>query len=96
MTKDKAVLFIVAYDISDDTRRTRVAKELENWGRRAQFSVFECELDHARAQALAALLRELTLPEDEVRMYRVCEACARASVDVRGRGLARDPDFYQV
>ena len=74
--KDKAVLFVVAYDIADDGRRTHVAKELENWGHRAQFSVFECGLDQARAAVLAARLMELTEPEDRLRMYRLRNVCA--------------------
>jgi CRISPR-associated protein Cas2 len=90
------MLFVVAYDIPDDARRTRVAKELENWGQRAQYSVFECDLDAARADAMVERLRGLTEPEDQVRVYRLCEACVRESVSVRGGGFARDPDFYQV
>jgi len=90
------MLFVVAYDITDDGRRTRLSKELENWGQRAQYSVFECDLDQARAELMVERLRELTLAEDQLRIYRVCEACARESVSVRGRGFARDPDFYQV
>lgn len=90
------MLFVVAYDISDDARRTRLSKELENWGQRAQYSVFECDLDAQRAEMMVERLRELTLAEDQLRVYRVCEACARESVSVRGRDFARDPDFYQV
>jgi CRISPR-associated protein Cas2 len=90
------MLFVVAYDISDDARRTRLAKELETWGRRAQYSVFECDLDQARADVMIVRLRELTEPEDQLRVYRLCEACVRESVSVRGPELDRDPDFYQV
>jgi CRISPR-associated protein Cas2 len=90
------MLFVVAYDIPDDARRTRLAKELENWGRRAQYSVFECDLDQARADVMIDRLRKLTEPEDHLRVYRLCEACVRESVCVRGSGFERDPDFYQV
>jgi CRISPR-associated endonuclease Cas2 len=38
------MLFLVAYDIPDDGTRTEVANELENWGTRVQYSVFECDL----------------------------------------------------
>ena len=37
-------LFIVAYDIADDDRRGDVADVLLSWGRRIQYSVFECSL----------------------------------------------------
>ncbi|MBI1986843.1 MAG: CRISPR-associated endonuclease Cas2 [Nitrospinae bacterium] len=41
---------VIAYDIVDDKKRMRVAKELENFGRRVrvQKSVFECLLDERR------------------------------------------------
>ncbi len=36
--------YIVAYDIPDDRRRTRVHKVLSGFGRWTQFSLFECHL----------------------------------------------------
>ena len=35
---------MIAYDISEDRIRYRVAKILENYGTRVQYSVFECKL----------------------------------------------------
>jgi CRISPR-associated endonuclease Cas2 len=43
------MLFIVAYDIPDDGTRSLIADELQNWGHRVQYSVFECDLDEKRA-----------------------------------------------
>jgi CRISPR-associated endonuclease Cas2 len=40
------VFFVVAYDISDDQRRAKLAKTLEDFGDRAQYSVFEMVLNH--------------------------------------------------
>lgn len=37
--------FIAAYDISDDGQRTRVARVLDRYGMRLQWSVFEVWLD---------------------------------------------------
>ena len=34
-------LYLIAYDISDNKRRVRLARELESWGLRVQHSVFE-------------------------------------------------------
>ncbi|MGB3512406.1 MAG: CRISPR-associated endonuclease Cas2 [Microcoleaceae cyanobacterium] len=33
---------IVVYDIPDDKRRTKLSNFLEDYGRRVEFSVFEC------------------------------------------------------
>jgi len=48
--------YLVSYDIANAKRLRRVAKTLESYGTRLQFSVFECPLDDLRlAQAKAAL-----------------------------------------
>jgi len=37
-------VFLVAYDISDDKRRTRVYNKLKGYGEAVQFSIFRCRL----------------------------------------------------
>jgi len=44
MLADKVVC-VVSYDIVDDKRRTKLAKKLCDFGKRVQYSVFECDLD---------------------------------------------------
>lgn len=44
--------YIVSYDISDPKRLRRVAKTLESYGTRLQYSVFECPLDGLRLEKL--------------------------------------------
>lgn len=91
------MLFVVAYDIPDDGTRTQVAAELENFGYRVQYSVFECDLDQARSSELMARLRKLVCAQDSIRIYRICQACAgQVNLLGRGRPVADDPDFYQV
>lgn len=67
---------VVSYDIVDDKRRRKVMKTLEGYGRRAQYSVFECELE---ARQIARLRRRLTQlikgREDDIRFYLLCEQC---------------------
>jgi CRISPR-associated protein Cas2 len=40
MSLDDVRRYLIAYDISDDIRRTKVAKKLESYGDRVQYSVF--------------------------------------------------------
>jgi len=40
MNHDHKRLYVIAYDIPDDKRRTRVAETLEGYGERLQYSVF--------------------------------------------------------
>lgn len=67
------VYVVVAYDIPDDRRRTKVAKVLEGYGERLQYSVFECRLTKVQYLRLREGLRELILPdEDAVSFYLLC------------------------
>lgn len=57
MSLDDVRRYLIAYDISDDVRRTKVAKKLESYGDRVQYSVFVVD---ARPAKLLRLRTELT------------------------------------
>jgi CRISPR-associated protein Cas2 len=81
------VFVVVAYDIADDRRRTRVMKLLEGFGRHAQESVFECDLEPKDyRQMTTRLLRLLNLREDNVRLYHLC-ASDVGRIETLGVGL---------
>lgn len=90
------MFLVVAYDIGDDGRRSRLARELENWGQRTQYSIFECDLSEAQAQTLVTRLGELWADGDSIRLYRVCAACLEKCVIIGGAPPAVEQDFYQV
>ena len=50
---------LIAYDIADDRRRDRVAKRLQSFGVRVQYSVFLVDLRPAKIRRLLAALEEL-------------------------------------
>ena len=90
--------YLICFDISDDTLRRRIAKELLGYGQRVQRSVFEVsvrnpgELDQLR-RALAAL----TEPDDrDIRLYHLCADCRRASNTLDGERIARFPALVVV
>lgn len=65
--RDVAHRFIIAYDIANDPRRTRVAKTLETYGDRIQFSVFIVDIKPAKlARLRASLLRLIDADTDSV------------------------------
>lgn len=72
-------LWIIAYDSPCDRRRRKVAKLLEGYGARVQWSVFECRLRAEEVMALETRLSYLIRPdEDSVRLWPVPErSCAR-------------------
>jgi CRISPR-associated protein Cas2 len=68
--------YVVAYDVEQTRRRTKIMNTLKDFGLRVQYSVFECELTAAKAQELMERLRGLADPRrDKVHMYMLCDAC---------------------
>lgn len=59
MSMDDVRRYLIAYDISDDVRRTKVAKKLESYGDRVQYSVFIVDARPAKLLRLRALLTDL-------------------------------------
>lgn len=67
---------VVAYDISNDRRRSRVVKILERVGVRVNFSVFECMLtDVQYARLQKEILDAIKKREDTVVYYPICMDC---------------------
>ena len=64
------LLYVVTYDIPSDKRRKAVSDLLEGYGRRVQYSVFECLLTVKKYEDLQRRLRpRLKGEEDAVRFY---------------------------
>ena len=72
----KKNFIVVAYDISDDRRRSRVAKILEKIGVRINFSVFECLLTDSQYERLKTdIAKQINSREDQVVYYPICLNC---------------------
>lgn len=63
------LLYLVTYDISCNKRRLKVSNLLEGYGRRVQYSVFECVLPAPKYRELRDRLRRCVKPEDSIRFY---------------------------
>ena len=70
-------MYLVSYDITSNRRRRKIANILENYGKRIQYSVFECDLDEQRYRKLyGEIVRETADMEDgSVRFYYICGNC---------------------
>jgi CRISPR-associated protein Cas2 len=92
-----SMLVIVCYDISDDSKRTRLYKWLHGYGTPIQRSVFECGLRANELDRVRRYLRRVADPRvDGVRLYFLCEACARKVEIVAGTPREPLPDFLIV
>jgi CRISPR-associated protein Cas2 len=94
-----AMLYVISYDISVDRRRARVAKLLEGFGQRVQYSVFECDLTESQYAALKRKLQRVLKSDegDSLRTYRLCATCVKTVV-VEGNGppVERSVDVYII
>ena len=77
------IRYLVSYDISDPKRLRKVARSLEGFGVRLQYSVFECPLDDLRLAKLKAELQRLA--ESRGRPGVVCLAWSKRE--------RRQPDY---
>lgn len=68
---------VIAFDVSDDRTRRRVAQAIGGYATRVQRSVFEAaDLSDQAYAALRKALEELVdSTTDSLRYYRVCSAC---------------------
>jgi CRISPR-associated protein Cas2 len=90
------MFYVVSYDIPDDPRRTKVAKILDDFGDRVQYSVFECLLDKDLLEKMIDRLEKVVkLDEDSVRVYALCGNCEKV-IKVIGQGEVTKEEKYYI
>lgn len=68
--------YLVTYDVRDPKRLRRVAKKLEGYGERLQYSVFRCRLDRLGLEKLCWELADILKDEDDLLVMPICGKCA--------------------
>lgn len=87
---------VIAYDVTDDRTRTRLAKRLQGYMDRVQKSVFEGPVDEGRLEDLRTEIRQTIDAEvDSVRIYSLCARCQGAT-EVVGTGVYIERDEGDV
>ena len=91
------MFIVIAYDISDNQRRTRLHKALKHFGFAVQESVFECHLTDGQLARLKGMVAALIDPRvDHVRVYYLCEACQRRNEMTEASLVTADPPVVIV
>lgn len=87
-------LYVVAYDIPSDRRRTKIHKTLSGFGKWTQYSLFELYLTDKELVLLQNKLEKLIKPDqDSVRFYPLCSACVK-QVETIGSPLPEEPKVF--
>ena len=72
----KKNLCVIAYDIADARRRNRIIKVIEPFGRRVNYSVFECMFTDAQFEKIRTRIERIVVKgEDCVAIYPICLNC---------------------
>jgi len=83
---------VVAYDIVDNRKRTRLAKTLSKFGTRVQKSIFECQIDDRQYLRMKEQAEKHIDPEeDSLRYYILCARCS-GNIQVTGLGVVREDE----
>ena len=68
--------WVIAYDITNDLRRSRIVKIIEKSGIRVNYSVFECMLTETQLKKLQEKIAKIINPsEDRIIYYPLCINC---------------------
>lgn len=67
---------LITYDIHDPKRLRRIAKMLESYGSRVQYSVFRCRLDKPSLEKLRWELAKVLDIADNLLVIPLCDGCA--------------------
>lgn len=67
---------LISYDVRDSKRLRQVAKTLEGYGQRIQYSVFRCRLDRTTVEKLHWELAQILTEEDDLLIIPLCPDCA--------------------
>jgi CRISPR-associated protein Cas2 len=68
--------YLVTYDVREPRRLRRVAKSLEGYGTRIQYSVFRCLLRPRELERMQWELTRILDSTDELLIIGLCDGCA--------------------
>ena len=89
--------YVIAYDISRDDVRSRVAAVLASWGDRIQRSVFECTLDPEElAEVVAQVAAVIDVRTDSIHAVPVCANCQDGRQVLGQASVPSDDPFWIV
>lgn len=89
--------YVICFDVSNKKRLRQVAIQMENFGQRVQYSIFECYLDANKLEELKGRL-ELIInsEEDHIRYYSICKK-DKGKILIDGNGsVHQEADYHLI
>lgn len=68
-------MYLICYDMTSNRKRRKAAEILLDYGRRVQYSVFECEISRKQFEVLYAKLADLSegMDDGNIRIYQIAK-----------------------
>lgn len=87
-------MFIISYDIVKNKNRVKIAKILEDYGFRVQYSVFECDLiKDELSKVIAMINNRIDIDKDSIKIYFLCKDCQNKILSI---GKLKERGFQKV
>lgn len=77
------MFYVIAYDIPDNKRRTKLHNLLKGFGVWNQFSLFEAHLDSQRFNKMLSIINKIIKKDkDNIKIYYLCKDCFSKIVSI--------------
>jgi len=77
------MIFLITYDITDNKRREKLSKFLEEIGVRLQYSVFECRINPKHLKNIKSeITKKINIAKDSVLIYQICASCVKSKIQI--------------
>jgi CRISPR-associated protein Cas2 len=88
---------LVCYDIRNPKRLYRVARILQGYGERVQYSIFRCHLTDRTEEQMRWKLAKVMADEDDLLVVGLCDACVeRMGRRREASGWPEEPPTHRV
>lgn len=91
------MFYVVAYDLPNNKRRSKIFKLLKGYGVHTQYSLFECSLDEKEYDELLQRLEKIIdKKEDDIKIYQICGSCIEKVVCIGRAVLNTEKDVIII
>ncbi|MCL0065620.1 CRISPR-associated endonuclease Cas2 [Dehalococcoidia bacterium] len=93
----KKLWYVVSYDVREPKRLRKVAKRLEGYGERLQYSVFRCRLTERDLERMRWELFRIMESEDNLLVIGLCLRCgAKVAARHGADDWAEQPSTFEI
>ena len=91
-------MYLICYDMTSNRKRRKAAEILLDYGRRVQYSVFECEISRKQFEVLYAKLADLSegMDDGNIRIYQIAKEEMQKIAILGNSSCIREDDLDDV